>query len=474
MAAFYRSLTDGTPVPVPAADAIPVVRWTEEIARAADRAHQERISHLRLSERVPVLVTGASGALGSELVKRLRAEGQQVRLLQRRVPEVVLHGMEIALGDLGDPEAVDRAVRGARVVIHAGAAMKGGWTEHECATVIGTRNVLEACCKHGVEKLVHISSLSVVDWAGSGVQAVRGDEGRARAGAGERERERPDPAPTPARARARPFPPLTESTPLEPRPEERGAYTRAKLQAEQLVVQYASTRGLPAVILRPGQIFGGRIPLLTPAVAIRFAGTRPNGRWFVLGDGCVPLPLVYIDDAVDAICLAAESPLREAEIIQIVDPETLTQNEVLELMLGQREEGTGMRDESRRGPFSSLIPRPSSLCPRVIRVPRGVVFAAGKLSEVALGMLGRTSPLSVYRLRSALTPRSFESPRAVEWLGWRPHTGVREGIRRILNRCEGMRDEGRGMRAGGAPSHPSSLIPHPSLGTPTEVAVQSD
>src|SRR5439155_26654119 len=116
------------------------------------------------------------------------------------------------------------------------------------ATVIGTRNVLEACCKHGVEKLVHISSLSVVDWAGSGVQAVRGDEGRARAGAGERERERPDRAPTPARARARPFPPLTESTPLEPRPEERGAYTRAKLQAEQLVVQYASTRGLPAVI----------------------------------------------------------------------------------------------------------------------------------------------------------------------------------------------------------------------------------
>ena len=82
--------------------------------------------------------------------------------MQRRVPEVVPHGMEIARGDLGDPEAVDRAVRGARVVIHAGAAMKGGWTEHECATVIGTRNVLEACCKHGVEKLVHISSLSVV------------------------------------------------------------------------------------------------------------------------------------------------------------------------------------------------------------------------------------------------------------------------------------------------------------------------
>ena len=219
------------------------------------------------------------------------------------------------------------------------------------------------------------------------------------------------------------------------------------------------------MILRPGQIFGGRIPLLTPAVA------RPrNGRWFVLGDGRVPLPLVYIDDVVDAICLAAESPLREAEIIQIVDPETLTQNEVLELMLGQREEGTGMRDESRRGPFSSLIPRPSSLCPRVIRVPRGVVFAVGFLSEVALSLLGRTSPLSVYRLRSALTPRSFESTRAggcplAGGLGWRPHTGVREGIRRILN--PGTRVRVSGLQPA-APSH------QPTLWTPAEVAVQSD
>ena len=44
VAAFYQSLGEGTPVPVPVAEAIPVVRWTEEIARAADRAHEERVS----------------------------------------------------------------------------------------------------------------------------------------------------------------------------------------------------------------------------------------------------------------------------------------------------------------------------------------------------------------------------------------------------------------------------------------------
>ena len=53
------------------------------------------------------------------------------------------------------------------------------------------------------------------------------------------------------------------------------------------------------MILRPGQIFGGGIPLINGAVA-RNAG----GRWLVLGDGKLELPLVYIDDVVDAILAA--------------------------------------------------------------------------------------------------------------------------------------------------------------------------
>ena len=68
---------------------------------------------------------------------------------------------------LGDPEAVDRAVKGAEVVIHCGAAMKGGWPEHKGGTVVGTQNVIDACKKHKVRQLVHISSMSVIDWAGS-------------------------------------------------------------------------------------------------------------------------------------------------------------------------------------------------------------------------------------------------------------------------------------------------------------------
>jgi predicted dehydrogenase/nucleoside-diphosphate-sugar epimerase len=366
VAAFYQSLAEGTPPPVTVKDATPVVRWTEEIARMADRDQEARLARLTVSEVAPVLVTGASGSLGSALVQRLRAEGKRVRVMQRRVPERAPEGTEVVVGDLGDPEGVERAVQGARFVFHVGAAMKGGGIEHQCGTVTGTRNVLEACVRHGVEKLVHISSLSVVDWAGAPAGAV-----------------------------------LNEESSLEPRAEERGDYTRAKLEAERLVSEYTREHGLRSVILRPGQIFGGRTPLLTPAVA-RWAG----GRWLVLGDGRLRLPLVYIDDVVDGILLAAESPLGGGEVIQLVDEEPWTQNDVLHAAVGE--------------PL------------RVVRVPRPLVFALGKVSELLLRPLGRPSPLSAYRLRSALAQRRFESRRAHDLLSWSPRVGVREGIRRCV------------------------------------------
>jgi predicted dehydrogenase/nucleoside-diphosphate-sugar epimerase len=367
VAEFYRRLAAGEPPPVLVEDAAQVVHWVEKVARAADADHKARLAPFTLSDKVPFLVTGASGSLGKATVKRLRAEGHRVRVFQRRIPDRpeggTEEGIEYCFGNLGDPVAVDRAVRGAEIVIHCGAAMKGGWPEHKGGTVAGTQNVIDACKKHGVTQLVHISSMSVIDWAGS-------------AGAG----------------------PVSEAANLEPRPDERGAYTRAKLEAEQLVAA-AAAQGLPAVILRPGQIFGGGIPLINGAVA-RNAG----GRWLVLGDGKLELPLVYIDDVVDAIMASVAKKLTHGEVIQIIDPEHLTQEDVLALAGGDK---------------------------AILRVPRPFVFALGKLSEYPLGALGRPSPVAVYRLQSALARLHYESDRAAQLLDWRPRVGVREGIKRV-------------------------------------------
>ena len=76
-------------------------------------------------------------------------------------------GVEYASATSAIPEAVDRAVQRRRDRDPCGAAMKGGWPEHKGGTVVGTQNVIDACRRHGVKQLVHISSMSVVDWAGS-------------------------------------------------------------------------------------------------------------------------------------------------------------------------------------------------------------------------------------------------------------------------------------------------------------------
>lgn len=361
VADFYRRLAAGEPPPVSVDDAVEVVEWVEKVARAADAEHTAALAKFKLSEKIPFLVTGASGSLGGAVVRRLLADGHTLRALVRRFPKQPLPGVEYAIGNLGDPVAVDRAVAGAETVIHVGAAMKGGWLEHLGGTVVGTANVIASCKKHKVKQLVHISSMSVIDWAGSVGKGV-----------------------------------VDETAALEPRAEERGPYTRAKLEAEQLVTA-AAAAGLPAVILRPGQIFGGGIPLVNGAVA-----RRAGGRWLVLGDGQLELPLIYIDDVVDAIMASIAKRLTGGEIIQLIDGAQLKQRDILELTGGGK----------------------------TLAVPRPIVFALGKFSELPLGALGKPSPIALYRLQSGLARLSWGTGRAEQLLGWKPRVGVREGIRR--------------------------------------------
>jgi nucleoside-diphosphate-sugar epimerase len=189
---------------------------------------------------------------------------------------------------------------------------------------------------------------------------------------------------------------MSEFCTAEPWPERRGSYTRAKLEAERLVEAYVAQRGVHAVILRPGQIFGGGIPLLTPAVARRLGKS-----WWVLGDGEARLPLVYLDDVVDACLLAATSALHRGEVVQLTDVSP-TQNEVLARTVNGA---------------------------HVVHLSESVLLMLGKLSEPLFKLVGKSSPVSAYRLRSAMAKRRFESHNAT-LLGWKPRVGVHAAIER--------------------------------------------
>src|SRR5271168_1456186 len=163
IAKFYSALQTGAPMPVSVEQARSTVYWTNRVSQEADAAKIKFQGQFQHVEQAKVLVTGANGLIGRHLVRRLLQEGNRVRIFVRRPPEAEFMNdgnIDVSLGDLGDPAAVDRAVAGTEIVYHVGAAMKGSAHDHERGTVCGTQNIVNSVLRHDVQRLVYISSLS--------------------------------------------------------------------------------------------------------------------------------------------------------------------------------------------------------------------------------------------------------------------------------------------------------------------------
>ena len=364
---FYRSVAAGLPPPVCADEARRIVEVLQPEAARADADWQRFFAPSRSpGAAASVLVTGASGFLGRALVSRLRKSGKRIRVLVRRpMPGWDTDSdLQVVYGDLGDPAVVDRAVEGVSTVYHVGAAMKGGIADFHSATVVGTQNVVDGALKYGIRRLVHVSSITVLDYVGH-----RGG-------------------------------PMTEVSPIEPHPEWRGAYTESKVRAERIVLDGIG-KGLGATIVRPGQIFGPGAEMLPPYGAIALAG-----RWVVVGSGNILLPLVYLDDVVDALLLAAQRDGVLGKTFQLVDGERLTQRQYI---------------DHCREHFERNI--------RVVYIPRPAFYAAGIAVGALGGLLRRSAPLTRYRISSVRGIETFDCSAARELLGWVPRIGVMRGMK---------------------------------------------
>jgi dihydroflavonol-4-reductase len=113
------------------------------------------------------IVTGASGHVGNNLVRSLLAEGRQVRVLvHRNTSPFDDLNVEKVRGDICDADSLDAAFTGAGVVYHLAARVSietSGWATLHAINTIGTRNVISACLKNGVRRLIHFSSIDAVE-----------------------------------------------------------------------------------------------------------------------------------------------------------------------------------------------------------------------------------------------------------------------------------------------------------------------
>jgi len=206
-----------------------------------------------------VLVTGGGGFLGGAIVRLLRGRGDTVRSLTRSAyPWLDELGVEQALGDLADANAVERAVEGSDAVIHT-AARAGVWGRYEdffATNVTGTENVIAACRKWGIRKLVHTSTPSVVH---SGGDIENGNE-------------------------SLPYPKHFDAP-----------YPETKALAEQAVLT-ANGPELATISLRPHLIFGPGDPHLIPRVVSKARA----GKLRRVGSRPVTVDVTVIDNAAEA------------------------------------------------------------------------------------------------------------------------------------------------------------------------------
>ncbi|MEZ5316628.1 MAG: NAD-dependent epimerase/dehydratase family protein [Vicinamibacterales bacterium] len=212
-----------------------------------------------------LLVTGASGFIGSAILRAARGRiRQRIGFCRRPAP---VDDVEMIAGDAGDRRRVDEAMRGATVVIHAaGLAHRtsglppSAWTD---ANVTGTRTVVEAAVAAGVSRIVCVSSVSVY---GSHDHVV------------------------------------TEETPCRPV----GPYASSKHDAEVEARRIAAGAGVPLCVVRPATVIGPG----DPGSVARLARLLHRRRFVARGDGRARKCLIGVTDVAEA-CLriaTAEPP----------------------------------------------------------------------------------------------------------------------------------------------------------------------
>lgn len=231
------------------------------------------------------LVTGAAGAIGSTLVRRLSEQGYAVRALVRQQVEGMPAGVEVLRGDINDCQLVRQAVNGVDSVFHLAAKLHLNTPtpdlkdEYFRVNVEGTRCLAEAARAAKVERFVFFSTINVY-------------------------------------GNSQPGQLLDEETTLRPD----SWYAETKIEGEKITLG-----ALPSVVLRVAAVYGARMKGNYP----RLVRAIRRKRLALVGDGSNRRTLVHTEDVCGAAIAAAEEAEAAGQIFNVTDGSTHTMREII-------------------------------------------------------------------------------------------------------------------------------------------------
>jgi dihydroflavonol-4-reductase len=256
-----------------------------------------------------VLVTGATGFIGSHLLHRLLARGDRVRVLvrsERDASELAVLGAETVRGDVRDPSAVAEAVADREIVYHLAKAHSSSTRSTTQSVNVGATAILaRAVEQSGVARLVHASSAAVYG-------SMTANQ------------------------------PLREDCPLRPQSQ----YARSKSLAEEILRSEYLRVGLPVVLARISSVLGPgalRWRSLFEAIAQK--------RFWSPGPGTNHHHLVDVSDIVEGVLLCGRTPGVEGRAYNLAGSESVTLQELIQLIARELDMPAGPRRTIPAGPL---------------------------------------------------------------------------------------------------------------------------
>ena len=317
-----------------------------------------------------LLVTGATGLVGSQVIQRALKLGQPVTALVRSVEQAGFlqeQGVELIEGDLTRPETLHTKLSSVTQVVHT-AAKVGDWgrvDEYRQTNVTGLMNLIAALQEQcELKRLIHISSL--------GVYAARDHHG-------------------------------TDET--EP-PHASGidGYTLSKIEAEQLLQQ----QSIPYTILRPGFIYGPRDRTVLPRILERLQ----SGQFAYLGSPEKLMNNTYVKHLVDAIFLALNQEQAIGQIYNITDVTLVSKREFISTIAEQ----AGYKSPEK------VVPLP--VARHLAKLLEGLWRLLGK----------KQAPiLSQARIKFLGLNLDYSTLKAQQELGYAPQTSYREAMAETID-----------------------------------------